>query len=199
MKPAASTPQRVPGTPHHRLHRLRVNPVGRPVVNYPAFTHKDEKHNLRIVAPRLWIGAEYAPLKIPAGPWALVVDLYGAPLEGGEDRRYQYANELIHWPFLDGDHFPEGLLPAILPRVRAARGSGPVLIHCQAGLSRSASATYAVLRLLDGLDHREAFARVYAGEPEFPRKTTIASARAFVEQAIARTLLQNLVRRGQRP
>lgn len=159
------------------VHRPRPRPSP-----FPKFTHKDEDNNLRIVAPHLWIGAEHSPSKRPTGqPWELVVDLYGVPLEEGEDHRYDGAKEVLHWPFIDGEKFPDGLLQTVVSRVSQIRPLGHVLIQCQAGLSRSASATYAVLRLLDGLTHEEAFLRVYAGEPDFPRKTTIASARAFVD------------------
>ena len=153
---------------------------------FPYFVLRDDDHNLRMVAPRLWVGAEHAPKKTPAGRWKLVVDLYGVPLEEGEDGRYREADEVLHWPFIDGEQFPVGLLDAAVSRVQQARAMGHVLVHCQAGLSRSASTAYACLRVLDGLSHEEAFQRVYCGEPDFPRKTTIGSARSWVQRQIGR-------------
>jgi hypothetical protein len=83
-----------------------------------------------MVAPRLWVGAEHSPKKTPAGRWRLVVDLYGVPLEEGEDHRYREVDELLHWPFIDGEKFPEGLLEAAVSRVAQARAQGHVLVHC---------------------------------------------------------------------
>lgn len=107
--------------------------------------------------------------------WALVVDFYGSSI--GRDFPYRvYA-----FPFPDGHPFNPLVLDAVLPMVVQALARGPVLLHCKAGLSRSASAAYAVLRAHDGLSHEEALARVKA-HPAFPMAITLNSARAWVRE-----------------
>lgn len=156
-------------------------PAG-PDDKWPRYIDRSEFVNLRAVAPRLYVGAEGSP---PRAPWALVVDLYGVPLEEGQhDHRYRTAERLLHVPFIDGDAFPRGWLGAVLSAVGAARKQGDVLVHCQAGLSRSASAAYAVLRLVDKLSHADAYARIKTDEKSrsWPRTETLASARRFVDR-----------------
>lgn len=154
--------------------------MANPQTKFPMFVDRTDDFNLRQVAPRLWVGAERSPTKIPEGVWALVVDLYGEPFETKKESRYKLAKRLLHWPFIDGDNFPQGALFTIGREVKKARRVGPVLIHCQAGLSRSASAAYMVLRCCDGLSHDEAIRRVFV-EEGWPRTTTIASAKGFVD------------------
>lgn len=146
---------------------------------WPRWVNRDESENLREVAPNVYVGAEYATLTPPGGKWELVVDFYGSDLRW-PSRTRDTAKKAIAIPFLDGDSFPPGALTKTLRAVRSARQRGPVLIHCQAGLSRSASAAYAFLRRVSRLPHAEALRRVKvcAG---FPRVETLASARSWVE------------------
>jgi hypothetical protein len=158
-------------------------PAG-PDKGWPRYIDRSEFVNLRAVGPRLYVGAEGSP---PKASWALVVDLYGAPLEEGRlDTRYRTTERLLHVPFLDGDAFPRGWLGAVVSAVSTARKHGMVLIHCQAGLSRSASAAYAVLRVLDGLPHADAYERIKTdeGTNTWPRVETLGSARRFVERRL---------------
>lgn len=135
---------------------------------------------LREVAPNLFVGAEMAPLYPPGQKkWELVVDWYGSSGRW-PSRTKGTAKAVLSIPFLDGDVFPPGALDRVLRRVRTAKKRGPVLIHCFAGLSRSASATYALLRRLSRLPHREALRRVKV-TPEYPMPATLASARAWAE------------------
>lgn len=147
---------------------------------WPRWIERDEDINLREVAPNLYVGAEYATKHPPEGKkWELVVDWYGSSQQY-PSRVRDTANKLLAIPFLDGDVFPAGALDRMAKRVQAARKRGPVLIHCQAGLSRSASAVYSLLRRCSRLPHAEALRRVkvIAG---FPRTTTLASARKWAE------------------
>ena len=152
---------------------------------WPRWIERNENINLREVAPNLFVGAEYATLHPPDGTrgnrWELVVDWYGSSRQY-PSRVMKTAKKVLSIPFLDGDVFPKGALDRMAKHVQAARRRGPVLIHCQAGLSRSASAAYALLRRISRLPHAEARrrVRVIAG---FPRVTTLASARKWAEGA----------------
>ena len=81
---------------------------------------------------------------------------------------------------------PVGLMDTALPLVASRLKEGPVLIHCHAGLSRSASMAYALMRRIWRLDHNTALRRVKIVS-QFPVPQTLASARAWVHgQRIAR-------------
>lgn len=150
--------------------------------DFPRWIDRSATRNLREVGRNLYVGAEGSPaVRVGNRDWSLVVDLYGVPLESGRLDRYTGSVRTVTWPFLDGDHFPPGLLGLLSSLVPICRKRGPTLVHCQAGLSRSASAAYAMLRLQDRLSHDEALRRVTL-EPGFPRTTTIASARSFVQR-----------------
>jgi len=148
-------------------------------MKWPRWIKQDFDHNLREVAPGLYVGAEYSAGLRPDGPWQLVVDLYGSSRDTTKWVLYWGSDEVMAIPFDDGDGFPDGALDRIGAAVMEAIQSGPVLIHCQAGLSRSASAAYAMLRTLYGLNDREAASRVKI-MPAFPRKKTLQSARDWV-------------------
>lgn len=153
------------------------------MAEFPRWIDRSHAANLREVGPNLFVGAEWSPGQPPKGKrWAAVVDLYGSSLEEpGREAIYHRADCLLHWPFLDGDYFPTGALDAVTRIVKLGRTRGPVLIHCQAGLSRSASAAYAMLRTQDKLGHADALARIKVPrESEFPRKETLASAQTWV-------------------
>jgi len=146
----------------------------------PRWIDDDETVMLRLVAPGLYLGAEGARKKMK---WSLVIDLYGAS-RVRVDTKY-----LLRWPMLDGDPVSPALLDAAVLLVREARGRrGPVLVHCQAGLSRSASVVYGLLRRLDGLAHHDALHRVLVDTPGwgklqgFPVPQTLASVRTWASR-----------------
>ena len=145
-------------------------------MDYPHWiTEPLEGMNLREVAPGLYVGEETAPLR---GGWSTIIDFYGhAPwivqLEYPKVKRY------VRLPFEDGNAFPKGALDAAWDAWQLADiEGGDTLIHCQAGLSRSASAAYAMLRKRYGLRHGEALARVVTPTTahQYPLKTTLQSA-----------------------
>ena len=145
-------------------------------MNYPRWlTEPLYGMNLREVAPNLYVGEETAPLR---GGWHTIIDFYGhAPwivtLE------YPKAKNYVRLPFHDGDSFPAGALDAAWDAWQLADiEGGDTLIHCQAGLSRSASAAYALLKKRYGLRHSEALSRVVTPSTahQYPMKATLKSA-----------------------
>jgi len=146
---------------------------------YPVWLKREPAHRLRQVGPNLFIGALDSPLA--TSRWAAVVDLYGSTLGQVRDGQHVVSGTaipLLQIPFHDGSHFPPGAMDQISAFVRRHRQRGPVLIHCQAGLSRSASAAAATLIRQDRLLAREALRRVRAGagRPDLPRRATLDSA-----------------------
>lgn len=144
-------------------------------MQFPRWIDRDSAVNLREVAPNLYVGALDA---VKGHQWAAVIDLYGSSA-GNHPRHYAHVPLVLRWQFLDGDVFPVGLLEAIEVIMRSQLTEGPVLLHCQAGLSRSASAAYAMIRLLWGLSHDDARQRVHV-RSDFPRTTTLKSARQWL-------------------
>jgi len=156
------------------------SPQGR----WPRWIARQDDVNLRAVAPSLYVGAELSPGYRPDGKrWYAVVDLYGESSSLSRAPLYQGVPILVRAPFSDGRSFPPGYLDAILATAAHCRSAKKsMLIHCQAGLSRSASAAYAMLRVLDGLTHDEALRRVkLSSESRYPMATTLRSARRWVK------------------
>ena len=153
-----------------------------PTPAFPRWIQTDADHNLREVGQGLYVGAELSPGLRPAGPWSAVVDLYGTSELTSHGFLYQGSRKVLTWPFDDGDHFPSGCLDNIEKITREQRAIGPVLLHCQAGLSRSCSAAYAMMRLM-GFPDDEALRRVKV-YPEFPRAPTLASAHRWTQKRL---------------
>jgi len=154
------------------------------VTPYPRWVgHRMDLANLREVGPDLYVGSEFSPEHPPPpGRWSLVVDLYGTWTKGDKER-YRRARRVISAPFQDGTPIPAGFLDRILQEVLTARPLGPVLVHCQAGFSRSPSVAYALLRVMDGLDPHTALARARMPEtPEYPMPRTLAAARQWADR-----------------
>ena len=149
--------------------------------NYPYWLDRSEEKNLREVGRWLYVGADVSPWVRPMrSGWRVIVDLYGL---NQVHRIYESAEVVLCRPFDDGATFPPGLLDEIEALLIEHQRHGRILLHCQAGLSRSASAAYAMLRRFQGLTHKAALKRVRVPKyPEYPRKETLASARAWVEQ-----------------
>jgi predicted protein tyrosine phosphatase len=81
---------------------------------------------------------------------------------------------VLRRPIHDREGVPADVLADVVDYVDAHRRSAPVLIQCQAGMSRSAGVAYACLRKLDGLSHSEALARVQV-IPQYPDRTLLRS------------------------
>lgn len=158
---------------------------------FPQYVDEAPKVNLRAVAPNLYISGWKAPYTVrPPGdqPWAAIINLssvqeHGVPKPPSGSVQTVY----LGWYFRDGKDFPPRMLNTIEEIVRANIKRGPVLIHCAAGLSRSASAAYAMLRILWGLSHDQARVVVRASPARDPNRQwpvpqTLASARAWVHK-----------------
>jgi hypothetical protein len=149
-------------------------------MDYPRWlTEPLDGMNLREVAPNLYVGEETAPLR---GDWHTIIDFYGhAPWIVSLE--YPKAKNYVRIPFEDGSAFPKGALDAAWDAWQlASLEGGDTLIHCQAGLSRSASAAYGLLRKRFGLRHAEAVARVVTPftDHQYPLKATLKSAADWV-------------------
>jgi hypothetical protein len=143
---------------------------------FPRWLDERETVMLREVAPGLFLGAEGAR---KARTWDLVVDMFGSTIP--VSTRY-----LIRWPMFDGTPVPRPLLDGVLPMVRGTLSRhDTVLVHCAAGLSRSASVAYGLLRRLYRLPHHEALRRVrvdteaWGAIEDFPVPETLASVRTW--------------------
>jgi hypothetical protein len=145
-------------------------------MSYPRWiTRPLEGMNLREVAPGLYVGEETSPLQ---GGWGSIVDFYGHASEAVQ-RAYPKAKRYVRLPFEDGNAFPAGALDAAWDAWQLTElEGGDTLLHCQAGISRSASAAYAFLRRRYGLRRAEALARVVTPftASRFPLKPTLQSA-----------------------
>ena len=137
---------------------------------------------LREVAPNLYVGSENATGYMPV-TWrthGALVQLSSSCAPVGEIPTYR-------WTFNDGGPVPGALLDDVVRFVSQWRAKGPVLVQCQAGLSRSASVAYGLLRVLDGLDHAEAERRITTREEHYdrplvwPRRPTLESVVAWAE------------------
>lgn len=160
----------------HRVSGYRGN-----VQSWPRWYDPADKVRLREVRPNLFVGGEHAPRLRPSGlPWRAVVDFAGTSTTPGRAAWYGAA-VVLRWPFEDGVGFPPRALSTVAQTIAYELSRGPVLLHCHAGLSRSASAAYAMLRLVDRLDHEEALRRVKI-VPEYPMKGTLRSARAWIAE-----------------
>ena len=146
---------------------------------FPYWIDESNGHtNLRLVGRNLAVGAWAAPREFKG--WSGIIDFYGSSREDPEE--YPEGASLLRIPFEDGQQFPKGALDTALMFVQAHRKDGPVLFHCAAGLSRSASAAYAMLRVLDGLSHEDALERVQTENTDYPMQATLNSARGWVQR-----------------
>lgn len=151
---------------------------------YPQWvSDPDDYDNCREIAPGLFVGSSYSP-RLPIA-WHVVIDLCGSSRSGSYERSrpdiragYRRARQVIILPFEDGDPVPVETLDTAWKAYKAA--NGPVLVHCAAGYSRSASVGYALLRRrFKSLTHADAHAIVRVKDP-YPLQPTLQSARAWV-------------------
>lgn len=152
-------------------------------MTYPRWITKPlQGMNLREVAPNLFVGEETSPLR---GDWHTIIDFFGHVPFYVEPAQ-KAAKRYIRIPFDDGGAFPAGALDAAWTAWQEAEvEGGDTLLHCQAGLSRSASAAYALLRRGYRLRHGVALARVVtpATDDQYPMKETLRSAADWVRGA----------------
>jgi protein-tyrosine phosphatase len=97
--------------------------------------------------------------------------------------RYIGLREVVSLPMIDGLRIPDTTLDMAWSLYTACRGR-PMLVHCQAGYSRSVSVAYALLRRQYALDHETALARVkpFESTKEVPQHLTLTSAKDWVER-----------------
>lgn len=144
-------------------------------VEYPVWWDRLGITNCREVAPRLFVGAFVAPSLASWNHILAFTSVKEEYLKG-----YPVTPHVLHFP--DGEAVPEAFLETALAVRQAALAQGQtVLLHCAAGLSRSASVAYALLRY-EGMDHEEALKRVRVPHYEevYPLPSTLASAIAWV-------------------
>ena len=147
---------------------------------YPKWVDARDFVMLREIAPGLFLGGEWAPM---VSKWHAVVNLFGRLSKSDpHDPRTKVYDEvpwLMRWPIRDGVEIPPGVIDTVMPFVFEGLKYGPVLLHCQAGLSRSASVAYVAL-MMAGLTDREAMMRIttpHGVQLGFPRPETLQSAR----------------------
>lgn len=150
-------------------------------MKYPRWESREPSFLLREIDRNIYVGASSSVVHMP---WRAVIDLMGA--SGGlAARAYEDCAGLLRLPVEDCVHLEDSVFEACVGFVDLYRRSGPVLIHCMAGLNRSASVGYAALRMLHGYRHDKALSRVRAQEG-FPLSATLDSARAWVyEQSVS--------------
>lgn len=155
-------------------------------ITYPRWlTEYDNNGNLREVGPGLYVG-DFGAVSVrrPDGhriPYIACVDLYGS--YNSHSYRYESCKEVVCLPMTDGHAIPTATLDISWELYRKSRGL-PMLLHCQAGISRSASVAYALLRRKHELGHEEALLRVQTPGygTSYPMEETLNSARRWAEQ-----------------
>lgn len=149
------------------------------VAGGPADTSGLSPALLREVARNLYVGSALAASHVPGGVGAMIVVQCSEQCPPVPD-----ALAVLRVPFHDRWPIPPSVLRQVVAEARARR---PMLIQCYAGLSRSAAVAYAVLRMVDGLTHDDAFARVahsrehHDGTDRWPHHVTLASAKAWCD------------------
>ena len=139
----------------------------------------DQRANLREVAPGLYVGGMIAVCERPTRTrdWWAVVDCHGYRHEGQREYRFGTLPRVVRYGFDDCGPVPVSLLVAASALYRER--SGEILVCCAAGISRSASVAYAMMRDVLGTPHDEALASV-SQRGGGPHPTTLASAQAWV-------------------
>ena len=156
-----------------------------PPLTYPRWISPGFLYNLREVGPDLYVGSKVAVASPPPRrEWAAWIDVHGDELGAGFSAARETAiGKLrcpqLRWPFHDGYPIPEGLLDAALAIYQARRG--PVLVSCAAGISRSVSVAYALVRALERVGHQESLSRCQESPRVEPSPYVLESARRWVE------------------
>ena len=168
--------------------------------SFPAWHDGREGYRLREVAPMLFVGGFHAGGSRPGrctrregssvhrSRWGGVVTLcsdYVRPLNLDNSLAIPH----IHRAMMDGTSVPASTMRSAMLLYQACLQLGvPMLVLCSAGLSRSASLAYGLLRVVHGLSRAEALRRVqvggYAGR--YPMPDTLASAERWARSQGAR-------------
>lgn len=156
------------------------NPSNLPFPQY--VREADSRANLRCVAADLYVGGAIAVMQRPAPTraWWAAIDLHGKR-DTDAFRRELAFGELeifLRWPFDDGMAVPDGLLD--VARSLYERRHGPILVSCAAGVSRSVSVAYAIVRASLGVGHDTAL-QMCACLGGRPLPATLRSAERWVE------------------
>jgi len=134
---------------------------------------------LREVAPDLYVGSAKA---------AKYVDLDAAVAAFSSHSEDVFHPLRLRALFRDFEPVPHAIIESVVGFARAHRGIRPVMLQCYAGMNRSASMAYAVLRMVDGLSHDAALARVahtverHDRRETFPNKVTLGSVAAWCDE-----------------
>lgn len=132
---------------------------------------------LRRVERDLYVGSRGDDV-LAAVPRAVVIQLAASLSE-------PVGREGVRVPLEDGQPIPDAVLDGLTDYARRSLARGrTVLVQCFAGLSRSASVAYAILRSVYGLPDHEALRRIEttAAGVRWPRRETIESARRWAHK-----------------
>ncbi len=94
--------------------------------------------------------------------------------------------------FEDFKAVPRSLIESVVSFAGASRGHRPILLQCYAGLNRSASMAYAVLRMVYGMPHASAVAAIahtvekHDRTERFPNDVTLGSVVEWCDERIGR-------------
>ena len=117
----------------------------------------------------LFLGSEDAVLNA-AGLRSSGIERVVNVAEGCAVRPADPQISVLHVPLLDdldqGEALLRELRESIAPFVTRDGGPRPTLVHCQMGVSRSASCVIALLMLLQGASFPDAFDRVRRSKPD---------------------------------
>ncbi len=151
------------------------------VSEYPRWhADADRRAALREVSSGLYVGGMIAVCERPYShtDWWAVIDCHGYREEGKRELRLGQLPRVIRYGFNDGGAVPPDLLSAAVSIFDARRG--PVLVSCAAGMSRSVSVAYAILRVVEGFDHEEALRRAsLPGDNCGPAPVTLGTAKMW--------------------
>lgn len=145
---------------------------------YPRVIDPTGGVNLRQVAENLYVGG-VGSVDEPY-QWDTVIEMVGFAKVVGRPYNPDYLRfrKVLSLPMEDGIPVPDFYLKRAAAAVAEAKG--PVLVHCFAGISRSVSVAYGLLRL-QGIGHHEAVRRVFSPNGHPPLDETFGSVVRWVK------------------
>lgn len=152
-------------------------------MTYPLLLSKQA--NLRQVSDRLYVGNLLSPATLSQKTdLTSFVDLCSERGVEPRERAVTRIPVVMRLPIQDGSPIPDEVIMAALC---AYQLGGKCLIACHAGISRSVSIAYAILRCTESLSHDEACERVFSrwtpeGRISEPLPLTIKSAREWARE-----------------